>query len=101
MNCNRGTALERPVGKLLGMEGLNQFYLLETSPLILTQLQITKIHSVRKEILYLICETSQWNTYNKKNTAVKQNKWFNGYLKPECKKTTNRSSMSPTTDIDS
>ena len=39
-NCNRGTSLDRSVGKLLMVddEGLNQFYWLETPPLILLQL---------------------------------------------------------------
>ena len=37
-NCYRGTALERSVGKYWG---LNQFYLRETSLLILIQLQMT------------------------------------------------------------
>ena len=37
-NCNRGTASERSVGNY---SGLNQFYMLETSPLILMQLQMT------------------------------------------------------------
>ena len=41
-------------------------------------------------VLYLISEISQWNTYNKKkNTVMKQNKWVNGSLELEHKKTTN------------
>ena len=68
----------------------------ETSPLILMQLQIVNIYSV----LYLICKTSQWNTY-KQNTMIKQSKDLSGDLKPEHKKTTIRTTMSPTTDIDS
>ena len=45
-------------------EGLNQIYSRETSPLILMQLQITNIGSVRIGVFYLIFETSKWNTYN-------------------------------------
>ena len=46
-------------------EGLNQFYSHETSPLILMQHKITHICLVRIWVLYLICETSQKNKYNK------------------------------------
>ena len=38
-------------------------------------------------VFYLICGTSQWNTF--KTTVMKQNKGRNGDLKPEHKKTTN------------
>ena len=64
---HRGATFERSVGKLLGGGGggdLNQFCSRETSPLILTQLKITNVCSFRTEAVYLICETSQWNTYN-------------------------------------
>ena len=63
-NCNRGTALEQSVGKVSG--GLTQLYTRETLPLILMHLQITNIFLVRREVLCCICETLQWNTYNKK-----------------------------------
>ena len=39
----------------------NQFYLWEICPLILPQLQITYICSVRTGVFYLISGTSQWN----------------------------------------
>ena len=39
MNCNRKTALERSLGKLLGV-GVKLVYSRETLPLILMQLQI-------------------------------------------------------------
>ena len=40
-------------------------------------------------------------THTIKNTVMKQSRGLNGDLKPEHKKTTNRTSMSPTTDFDS
>ena len=95
----RRTALERSVRKLLGV--LNRFYFCEISPLILVQLQITSICSVRIEVLYLICETSEWNTYMYDITMMKPSKWLNGDLKPENKKTINRASIGSSTDIDS
>ena len=42
-----------------GTERVNQFYSRETSHLILMQLQITNIFSVRIGVLNFICETSQ------------------------------------------
>ena len=76
------------MGKLLG--GLSYFYSpRKILPLILMQFQITNIWSVRVGVLYLICETSPWNTYNK-NTLIKQSKGLNGDLKPEHMETTNR-----------
>ena len=50
---------------------------------------ITNICSDWIGVLYLICETSQWNT------AMKQSKGLNGGLKPEHKRTANRVTMSP------
>ena len=56
-----------------------------------------------------ICETSQWikysnnnnnNNNNNKNIVMKQSKGLNDSLNPEHKKTTNRTTMSPITDID-
>ena len=84
------------MGRLGGC--LIQFYSRETSPLILMQLQITKICSVCIGILYLNCETSQLNTYNHK-LWMKQSKKLNGDLKPEHKETTNRITTGPITDI--
>ena len=43
------------------------------------------------KVLNLICETSQWNAFNQKHCQMKQSKGLNGDLKPEDKKTTNRS----------
>ena len=56
--CNRGTALGRSVGKRLC--GLNQFYSRETSPLIYAALNHKYIFGMHW-VLYLLCETSQWN----------------------------------------
>ena len=50
---------------------LNQFYQRKQLPLILMQLQITNICSVHIAALYLIYETSQWNTYDQKT------QWWN------------------------
>ena len=55
---------------------LNKFNSREPQPLILMQLQITDICSVRIGIFYLICETSQCNTYIKKYWGNKQNNWL-------------------------
>ena len=52
--------------------GFNQFYSRETSPLILMQLQITNICSVRLAVLYLIFEKSQWNKCNTNCDEIKQ-----------------------------
>ena len=41
-------------------------YSRKTSPLILIQVQSSNISSVSIGVLYLICEISQWSTYNKK-----------------------------------
>ena len=95
-NYNRRTTFERSVGKLLG--DLNQFYPLETSPLVLTPVQITNICPVRIGALYLIYETSPWNTYNRKPYEEKS-KVFTGDMKPEHKRTTNRTTISPTTKV--
>ena len=35
---------------------------------LLMQLHITNMYSVRIGVLYLSCETSQWNTYNHKHS---------------------------------
>ena len=40
-----------------------------SSPLILMQFQITNICLVRTEVVYLICETSQWNTHNQNHSG--------------------------------
>ena len=47
------------------MWDLNQFHLHDTSPLILVQLQITNICSVRIMVLCIISEISQRNTYSR------------------------------------
>ena len=72
-------------------------------PLILMQLQSTNICSVRIEELYLIYERMKRHreTHINNNIVMKQNKGLNGDLKPEHKKTVNRTTMSPTTDINS
>ena len=51
--------------------GVNKFWSCETSPPMLMQF-FSHIYSVHIAVLYLICETSQWNTYmyNKK-------RWWN------------------------
>ena len=80
--------------------GLNWFYLQETSSLILMQLHITSTCSV-----CIGSATSSVKHHNEthtiKNIVVKQSKGFNGDLKLEQTKTTNETTMSPTTDIDS
>ena len=63
----------------------------------LMYLQITIICSIRTEVLYLIYETLQWNTYIK-TTVMKQSKGFNGDHKPEHKKTTNRTTLNQSTE---
>ena len=45
---------------------LTQFYTQEFPPMILKQPEIAIVCSVRIGALYLICETSQWNTYTHK-----------------------------------
>ena len=59
----RRTATEEPPLK----EGNYWFYSRETSPLILMQLQVISVCSVRRGFIYSICETSNWNTYNQKH----------------------------------
>ena len=75
-NCNRETALERSVGKLLGgvggvggSGGLNQFYSRETSSLVLMQLQITNICSICVRIMKtrLFKYTENFTTNHQKN----------------------------------
>ena len=65
----------------------------------LMQFQITNIRLVTTGVVYIICETSQWNT--SKIAMKKQSNGLIGNLKPEHKNSTNRSTMSLTTDIDS
>ena len=57
----------RPKTTTKNKQKKQQFYSHETSPLNLTQIQITNICSVRIGVLYLVCETAQWNTYNQKH----------------------------------
>ena len=57
--------LQKPIIIAYGSERVKLVYSRETSPLILIPLQITlSICSVGIEVVFLICDTSQWNTYN-------------------------------------
>ena len=86
--------------------GFNQFYSRETSPLILMPLQITNMRlfftggPVCTGILYP-CMKLHSEIHIIIITVMKEIKWFNCDLKPEHKKTTNRLTTGPTTDIDS
>ena len=72
------------------------------------QFQNTSICPVHKGVLYLICVTLQWNTHTHwhthkhthTHTMKKQSERVSGDLKPKHKKTTNTTTMSPTTDTD-
>ena len=66
-NCTRRTTLEKKTTGGCRGGSISKFYSRKTSPLILMQLQITNICFVCIGVLYFICETSQWNTYNHKH----------------------------------
>ena len=56
------------------------------------------ICSVHTRVLYLICETSRWNTYNQNHCdeIMQRVQWRS---EARTKKTTNMTTMDPTTDI--
>ena len=65
-NCNRGTALERSVQKLLGWEGLNQFIHAKPRAYVLYSVEYKYKYGPHKG--FLICETSQY-TYRRRSLS--------------------------------
>ena len=83
-----------------GGGGLNQIYSRETSPLILLQPLVTNIFSVRMRS----CTSSvkhHSETHIFKYTVIKHSQWANTDLKPEHKKTKNKTTISPTANNNS
>ena len=74
--------------------GLNQIYPRETAALNFDAASNTNIRSP-KDVKY------HSETHMIKTVMMKQSKGFKGDLKPEHKKTTNRTTMIPITDFDS
>ena len=54
--------------------------------------RVITVYSVCMGINYLICETSQWKAYHQKH-LMEQSKRLSGDLKPELKKTTNKTKL--------
>ena len=59
-NCSRGTVLERSRNLTLNSDSA----------------LVANIRSVRTGVLYLICDTSQWNTYNQKHCYESKTRIF-------------------------
>ena len=90
-NCNRGTALERSVEKLLGGRSLNPVWLARN--LVLYSVAAVQIY-VRSEYRFSTSSVKNHSeTHVIINTASKQSRSLDDYLKSEHKKNTNRNTM--------